>query len=46
MRGLVDSFRVPGKWERVLSLQLEAFWLNHRHNLVAVVGVGVVYILW
>lgn len=46
VRGLVDSFRVPGKWQRVMSLQLEAFWLQHRRNLIAVGGVGVIYVLW
>ena len=46
VRTLLSSLQTSGKWQRVLSLQLEAFWVQHRRNLMAVAGAGVVYVLW
>ena len=45
VRRLVDSAR-SGTAQKVVSLQLEAFWQQHRNKVVVLGGVAVVYILW
>ena len=45
VRRLADSVR-SGTGQRVLSLQLEAFWQQHRNKVFVLGGVAVVYILW
>ena len=45
VRRLVDSAR-SGTAQKVLSLQLEAFWQQHRNKVFILGGVAVVYILW
>ena len=45
VRRLADSVR-SGTGQRVLSLQLEAFWQQHRNKVFVLGGITVVYILW
>ena len=43
---LVDSASRPGAFQRVLSLQFDAFWQNHSRKVIAAGGVLLLYILW
>ena len=45
LRRLVDSAH-SGTAQKVVSLQLEAFWQQHRNKVFILSGVAVVYILW
>lgn len=43
---LVDSAAKPGAMQRVLSLQLEAFWQRHGRKVIAAGAVFALYMLW
>lgn len=43
---LVDAAQTPGAVNRVLSLQLEAFWQRHSTKVLALGGVVLCYALW
>ena len=45
VRRLVESAR-SGTAQKVLALQLEAFWQQHRNKVFVLGGIAVVYILW
>ncbi len=42
----VDAAGNPAQMQRVVSLQLEAFWQRHSRKVLAVGGVLLVYMLW
>ena len=43
---LVDSASRPGAFQRVLSLQFDAFWQNHSRKVIAAGAVLLLYVLW
>ena len=43
---LVDSAAKPGAMQRVLSLQLEAFWQRHGRKVIGAGAVFALYMLW
>ena len=45
-RRLVDAAQTPGAVNRVVSLQLEAFWQHHGSKLLAAGGVLLCYLVW
>ena len=42
----VDAADTPGALNRVLSLQLEAFWQQHGNTLMVVGALAAAYALW
>lgn len=42
----VDAAGNPAQMQRVVSLQLEAFWQRHSRKILALGGVLLVYMLW
>lgn len=46
MRSQVKQMLQPGTMQKVLKLQLEAFWGNHGRKVLALGGVLLVYMLW
>ena len=40
------SVSQPGSFQKVIKLQLEAFWGNHGRKVLALGGVLLVYALW
>ena len=43
---LIDSAAKPGTFQRVLSLQFDAFWQNHSRKVLGAAALLVLYLLW
>lgn len=42
----IDAAQTPGKINRVISLQLEAFWQQHGRTVMVAGALGAAYVLW
>ncbi len=42
----VDATQTPGSLNRVISLQLEAFWQQHGRTVMVAGALGTAYVMW